>query len=649
MSINVNDKNLGHATAYAYYKAGGGTMTEAEFTEFMADFGTASQTAVEAAQAALASKNAAQTAATTATTKASEATTAAQTATTKAGEASTSASTATSAKDTAVSAASTATTKATEATTAAATAVSAKDDAVSANTAAQSAKTAAQTAQTGAETAAASVEASAAQIATNTEDIAQLKSDLVSYLPTERNVELTLIQGGYVSYTSGNIGSLGGVSYTDYIAISAGNKYKVSGISHTPDASGLVIYNTSKSYVSGHQYDANNSYSFIADTDGFMRCTVWDTITVTEEITAENEKRLSEVETKISDINKKYIYPKSEEIQMGKYVNLDGDLRDDPSSISAYRMDISEARGKKLYFNARVLSSYAVVLQNDELNRYLICFNGNTAPAYGITPQFYAQEISFVVPNDAKYLSFSYPSNNQLDLLGYYYDNHEEEKHSATISLFNKIGVIGDSYASGEIYITGSAKVEDSMAWGNIIAKMCGVDCTLYSRGGLSTRTWLTSPYGLQKLNSEEANNLYILALGINDAALGADYLGNASDMDEETKPDTFYGNYATIIEAVQTKSPLAKMVIMTFRPDGQMNTMRCNYNKAIRDIASHYGIPLVDLTANPFFNSYYYQNNMVNGHPVGVTYSGMAVEIRKMIEQVMVENALYFATYRTI
>ena len=50
MSINVNDKNLGHATAYAYYKAGGGTMTEAEFTEFMADFGTASQTAVEAAQ-----------------------------------------------------------------------------------------------------------------------------------------------------------------------------------------------------------------------------------------------------------------------------------------------------------------------------------------------------------------------------------------------------------------------------------------------------------------------------------------------------------------------------------------------------------------------------------------------------------------------
>ena len=178
MSINVNDKNLGHATAYAYYKAGGGTMTEAKFTEFMADFGTASQTAVEAAQAALASETAARTAATTATNKASEATTAATTATTKAQEAVANAEAAARDASQAMAAESTATAKATEATTAAETAVSAKDDAVAANTAAQSAKTAAQTAQTGAETAAASVEASAAQITKNATDINELKSGL---------------------------------------------------------------------------------------------------------------------------------------------------------------------------------------------------------------------------------------------------------------------------------------------------------------------------------------------------------------------------------------------------------------------------------------------------------------------------------------
>lgn len=35
MSINVNDKNIGHATAYAYAVAGGYTGTEAEFTELL--------------------------------------------------------------------------------------------------------------------------------------------------------------------------------------------------------------------------------------------------------------------------------------------------------------------------------------------------------------------------------------------------------------------------------------------------------------------------------------------------------------------------------------------------------------------------------------------------------------------------------------
>ena len=242
MSINVNDKNLGHATAYAYYKAGGGTMTEAEFTEFMADFGTASQTAVEAAQAALASKNAAQTAATTATNKATEATTAATTATTKAGEASTSASTATSAKDTAVSAASTATTKATEATTAAATATSAATTATTAKDDAVSAKTAAQTAQTGAETAAASVQSSAEQIATNAEDISQLKSELTA-------VGLVW-HDGYIGST-GIIQSADNRSYSDLVVCPEGTVCKYVGDTSNVYICSIAWYDKFGNFISG--------------------------------------------------------------------------------------------------------------------------------------------------------------------------------------------------------------------------------------------------------------------------------------------------------------------------------------------------------------------------------------------------------------
>ena len=263
MSINVNDKNLGHATAYAYYKAGGGTMTEAEFTEFMADFGTASQTAVEAAQAALASKNAAQTAATTATNKATEATTAATTATTKAGEASTSASTATSAKDTAVSASQTATTKATEATTAAATATSAATTATTAKDDAVSAKTAAQTAQTGAETAAASVQSSAEQIATNAEDISQLKSDL-----TATNAEVTDIRVGangitYNSAGSAVRGQIGDITEktTNLFDINVLNAGSVSVTDN--EAVGTAVAFTDAFFASIHtgiEYEGNTQY-----------------------------------------------------------------------------------------------------------------------------------------------------------------------------------------------------------------------------------------------------------------------------------------------------------------------------------------------------------------------------------------------------
>lgn len=91
-------KDLGVVTAYGYYKAGGGTMTESEFTQFMADFGTASETAVEAAQAALASENAARASEETAAQKSTEASQSASTASTKASEAAQSASDANTAK-----------------------------------------------------------------------------------------------------------------------------------------------------------------------------------------------------------------------------------------------------------------------------------------------------------------------------------------------------------------------------------------------------------------------------------------------------------------------------------------------------------------------------------------------------------------------
>lgn len=130
-------KDLGVVTAYGYYKAGGGTMTESEFTQFMVDFGAASKTATEAAQAAAES---------------------AQTSAAHSADAQDSA-------EEARQSASIASARAIEADTAAGASIDAKNDAVTAQTAAQTAKTQAESARdeaqecaTRAETAAESID-----------------------------------------------------------------------------------------------------------------------------------------------------------------------------------------------------------------------------------------------------------------------------------------------------------------------------------------------------------------------------------------------------------------------------------------------------------------------------------------------------------
>lgn len=212
MAITTDDKNLGHATAYAYAKSKGYTGTEEEFAELMASYATvaeeaeASRQAAEVAQgkaedaqeAAETAQAGAESAKDTAVSAKDTAISSASTATTKAGEASASA---TSAANSATSAAGSATSAASSATAASGSATTAStkaSEAAASATAAQTAKTGAETAQTAAETAqgkaedaAESVEASAAQITTNTQDISDLKSAFNDYCTVKTTPDRT--------------------------------------------------------------------------------------------------------------------------------------------------------------------------------------------------------------------------------------------------------------------------------------------------------------------------------------------------------------------------------------------------------------------------------------------------------------------------
>lgn len=215
----------------------------------------------------------------------------------------------------------------------------------------------------------------------------------------------------------------------------------------------------------------------------------------------------------------------------------------------------------------------------------------------------------------------------------------------ASFTQFPKIGVIGDSYASGEIYIGDSGEDYYNLSWLQCIARTCGIVGTNFSSGGLSTRSWLTAPRGLSLVNSSDAQNLYIFALGINDYyALGEDYLGSPDDIKEDytTNPDTFYGNYAKIIEQVKIKAPNAKLLMLT---TANTNTVPMKFNNAIEYIANHYSIPFARQYEYEFFQSAYYKN-MVGGHPTAMVYSGMAEAFKQIFSDVCVKYQSYFNDY---
>ena len=220
----------------------------------------------------------------------------------------------------------------------------------------------------------------------------------------------------------------------------------------------------------------------------------------------------------------------------------------------------------------------------------------------------------------------------------------DTEPFQPSVALFEKIGVIGDSYSSGEIYPDGVKADKYNLSWGQIMARKNGVTCTNFSKGGLTTRSWLTDEMGLSKLNNSEPQNLYYINLGINDnSKLGTAYLGSETDIDSGA--DTFYGNYAKLIKAVKAKAPHSKIILID---SAWTNSDTDPFFVAIKTIASRFNLPLIKHRDDPFLaSSKFKQDLMVQGHPVAISYAGMASSFERLTLKAIRENIAYFKDYR--
>lgn len=240
-----------------------------------------------------------------------------------------------------------------------------------------------------------------------------------------------------------------------------------------------------------------------------------------------------------------------------------------------------------------------------------------------------------------------------------------KEENYADLSMFEKIGVIGDSFASGVIYTGTEGEDQNAthynLSWPQNLARQCGIECINYSVGGTQTRDFLTmSNRGMRQLLSDVATGnkcgLYILCYGINDSNAtrpvgGLSYLGTSADIDDENynnNADTFWGNYGKIIAMIKEANPKAKIVMSTFcrRPTPATAEGYVPFNNAIAEIADYFNIPCINLTDDDFFNSSFYLDGMVNAHPTAPLYSGYAKAINRLMSRCMIENYSYFKDY---
>jgi len=237
-------------------------------------------------------------------------------------------------------------------------------------------------------------------------------------------------------------------------------------------------------------------------------------------------------------------------------------------------------------------------------------------------------------------------------------DSLKERDYYCAFSLFRTIGVVGDSYANGycgENASDNSGVNHPEVSWPQIIARRNGVEVTNYAWGGMLTRSFITdTSVGLPKLESDAPKGLYILALERNDYNREnggiSGYLGSIADIENNSLgsyPDTFFGNYATIIERIQAHAPGAKLVMMA-GDYSKSNALGTAYNNAVVAIAAHYGIPCMEQMESEYFSgsNAYYREKSAGGHPAPYAYCGMALAIERLFNQCVAENKAYFMYY---
>lgn len=230
-------------------------------------------------------------------------------------------------------------------------------------------------------------------------------------------------------------------------------------------------------------------------------------------------------------------------------------------------------------------------------------------------------------------------------------DLYNDTKINSDISMFSEIACCGDSYTAGLLYVNDTEIGEmTNITWGSVLGRKNGITPYIYAKSGVTTNTFKTNSSCLPKILSDNARQLYILCLGINDKSTGLT-LGSISDIndnDPDQNPNTFYGNYGYIISKIKEHAPAAKIILCKCFLTQSYGTGFYDYSSnAIEEIAAHFSIPYLETNNNKYLNSYAYQvRGMVHTHPTAPTYAMMAKAVNEMVDECIINNISYFKDF---
>ncbi len=452
-----------------------------------------------------------------------------------------------------------------------------------------------------------------------------------------------LINDKYIDYQNGSFASLSGINYVEF-AVSPGEKINYKYTISTPDLRGLAFYNSLGTFIPpGYQTATNPQVLVVPDGAAIMRATISD---VSDIIISSYNKAFALFCTDIeNDVN-----------AIGEIVDGENPVEkliavstftDKPNSGGiAYtwntnntKCQISGTRtgatfcaiagGNNSIPTGFVAGGkYNVVFNPTDTNilfQALYYVNGDNTSSQnfdgdglltipsditGVVFRLSVHSGATVNENVDRPLIYTIPNvvglkerTEQLEEAVFGSNTNPLayiRRDAGLLSLFHTVGCIGDSLASGECTYkeSGTTRYIDlyDFSWGQCLARLTGNTYYNFSKGGLTTKTWLESSYATECFDGNHNCDMYFIGLGQNDknASMPVGTTADINLSDYTQNNDTYCGNYGKIIQKLRELQPKAP-IFCFIDPNPPMGDQA--YNNVIPDIVELFdNVWIIDL-----------------------------------------------------